>query len=272
MKRIFCIICLLLVFGIISGCNQKPSSVRQEIWDQGIQYTIYINKVLEEKGETEEGFNDAFLSFASSYNETELSDTEKEILDNLRNLNLNFLKIHLFQLTGGETEEERNEYDKFYANLEKIYGKSNLSSNNLNEDFITTASVDSVVKETVTKQDEIEEFKKKAGISLTADEVRFNMSNNLDMKFFLEGNIELCDYYNYGFTNDRKFFCGQVTPLDGGYTDSWYLYFNRESFAKLYNKLLDKQISYIRTSAQVPSKVYKDGQGNMAVVNAAEWK
>ncbi|MFS0776098.1 hypothetical protein ABC255_08840 [Neobacillus sp. 3P2-tot-E-2] len=271
MIRRFCILGLLLVISFISGCNQKPSTVSQEIWDEGIQYTIYLNETINGIDTTSEGFNDAVLGFLSQ-DEKELSKEEKEITNNIRHLNMSFLEVKLYQLTGADEKEARKEYDKYYKKLEETFGKSNLNEDKLDVSFINSVVKENETKKVVAMEDKKYKFMKEAGVSLTAKEVQFNMSNNLDEKFFLEGTIELCDYYNYGFTNESKFFCGQVTPLDGGYSDSWYLYFNRTSYSKLYDGLLNGQVSNILIAAQIPSKVYKSSQGNMAVVNAAYWE
>ncbi len=112
---------------------------------------------------------------------------------------------------------------------------------------------------------EDEKFMDEYNISLTGKEVQFNLANNLNKEFFLNGNVELCDYYNYGYTNEKAYFCGQLTPVDGGYSDSWYLYFHRDSFDNVYEALLEGNLD-MRISAKIPSKVYERGQGNMAIV------
>jgi len=109
-------------------------------------------------------------------------------------------------------------------------------------------------------------------VELTGKEVQFNLSNNLNTEFYLNGNVELCNYYNYGYTNETDFFCGQLTPVDGGYSDSWYLYFHRDSFDSVYKALLNGSVN-MKIIAKIPSKGYKRGQGNMAVVQRmkAKW-
>lgn len=112
---------------------------------------------------------------------------------------------------------------------------------------------------------EDEKFMEEYNISLNGKEVQFNLTNNLNKEFYLNGNVELCDYYNYGYTNEKAYFCGQLTPVDGGYSDSWYLYFHRDSFDNVYQALLEGNLN-MQISAKIPSKVYERGQGNMAIV------
>lgn len=112
---------------------------------------------------------------------------------------------------------------------------------------------------------EDEKFMEEYNISLNGKEVQFNLANNLNKDFYLNGTVELCDYYNYGYTNEKEFFCGQLTPVDGGYSDSWYLYFHRDSFDNVYQALLEGNMD-MQISAKIPSKVYERGQGNMAIV------
>lgn len=112
---------------------------------------------------------------------------------------------------------------------------------------------------------EDEKFMEEYNISLNGKEVQFNLANNLNKDFYLNGTVELCDYYNYGYTNEKEFFCGQLTPVDGGYSDSWYLYFHRDSFKEHYQLLLSGNVD-MQIIANIPSKIYERGQGNMAVV------
>lgn len=116
---------------------------------------------------------------------------------------------------------------------------------------------------------EDEKFMEEYNISLTGKEVQFNLSNNLNKEFYLNGNVELCDYYNYGYTNESKFFCGKLTPVDGGYSDSWYLYFNRDSFNDAYQALLEGNMD-MKIIAKIPTNGYERGQGNMAVVTKSQ--
>ncbi|MGE7673084.1 hypothetical protein ACQKMV_05780 [Lysinibacillus sp. NPDC094403] len=123
---------------------------------------------------------------------------------------------------------------------------------------------------TVYKEpDPNEKFKDRYMLDLTGKDVQYDLANNLSKDFFLSGTAEICDYYNYGYTNEKSYFCVQLTPFDGDSSDSWYLYFDREEFQKIYKVLLIDEF-YIRVSAYIPKNNYIQGQGNMAVVRRAE--
>ena len=111
-----------------------------------------------------------------------------------------------------------------------------------------------------------EKFMDEFDVKLTGKDVQYNLANNLDKDFFLKGTVEICDYYNYGFTNEKKFFCGKMTTDDN---QSWYLYFNRSTFESVYDYLMDGNLS-VMVSANVPTSAYKSNQGNMAAVKASQ--
>lgn len=115
-----------------------------------------------------------------------------------------------------------------------------------------------------------QEFISKTGATLTAQEVQFDMQNNINKPFYIQGIVELCDYYNYGWTNEKSLFCGRVTPTDGKSTDPWYLYFKRDTFKGLYDILLGDNVE-LRISAGIPTNVYQKNQGNMAGVLKLEF-
>jgi hypothetical protein len=108
---------------------------------------------------------------------------------------------------------------------------------------------------------ELAEFKKATGVYLDAKTVQYDMENHLDKEFYLTGQLRLCDYYNYGYTNQSKVYCAELHPDDG--SDYWYLYFSREKTRPLYNELLQGDID-LKLTALIHKEVYRQGQGNMA--------
>lgn len=112
-------------------------------------------------------------------------------------------------------------------------------------------------------------FSEKYDVYLTGKEVQYNMENNIDKDFVLDGTLSLCDYFNYGYKNQQLAFCGKLTPSNGD--DSWYLYFSRETFAELYEMLLKNDVE-VDVLARISSSNYKSGQGNMALVKLIEFK
>ncbi|MBE6713590.1 MAG: hypothetical protein E7580_08825 [Ruminococcaceae bacterium] len=74
--------------------------------------------------------------------------------------------------------------------------------------------------------------------ALTNRDVQFDKYGNIDKNFIISGTAELDDYYNYGYKNiEAGYFCIQVTPINGSYTDRWYIYASRSEFSELFNQL-----------------------------------
>ncbi|MFS0575204.1 hypothetical protein AB1K83_06205 [Sporosarcina sp. 179-K 3D1 HS] len=260
MKRelIFLVFCMSIM--VLSACSSKPENVNQQFWEDSIQAILYIDDSVKK----EELINTEVISSIGS-DLPSLSDEEKEIINDVLDLSMSSIFYNIAIISEGDIEEAKKNYDKNYMQLEKTFGKSNLKSSNYNEAYIRGIIADRKAEEGAKNEEVKAEFMNKHKTNLTAKEVQYNMPNHLDEPFYLEGNVELCDYYNYGYKNEKAFFCGKLTPFDGGYTDSWYLYFHRASFEGIYNYLLEDSIDF-RIIAKIPSKSYKDNQGNMAVV------
>lgn len=103
-------------------------------------------------------------------------------------------------------------------------------------------------------------------VRLSASDVQYNMSNNLDRYFYLEGTATLSTYYNYGFDDsmESSYYCIAVTPTGGSYLDRWYIYCHRRSFDDMFERLSEKGSSSVHIIAEIPRERYKSGQGNMA--------
>ena len=130
--------------------------------------------------------------------------------------------------------------------------------NELSKEEVTETSSESTVEDVLS---DLEEFKKITGLHLDAKTVQYDMENHLDKEFYLVGQLRLCDYYNFGYTNQSEIFCAELHPDDG--SDYWYLYFSREKVRPLYNELLQGNVDLMLT-AKIHENVYRQGQGNMA--------
>lgn len=110
------------------------------------------------------------------------------------------------------------------------------------------------------------------GRHLTSIDVQYDMQNNLDEFFYLNGIAELDDYYNYGFNNDieDEYFCVQIMPEGKTYADAWYIYFDRDRKNNLYEQLKKGKVA-VKTNCIIPSDMYEKGQGNMALGVSASW-
>ncbi|MEQ6378752.1 hypothetical protein RZN25_18285 [Bacillaceae bacterium S4-13-56] len=270
MKKLFFI---LLIFAIILvGCSgkDKPSDVRQEVWDDGIQMAIAINEAVE----NEESSPNGEVEIINKWEEEELSEKEKEIKSAILELSMDAITLDmLYSLGLGVEEEDKEEYYASYKVVEEIFGESNLSSKHLDEEFVqhmkslaSQADEEEELAELEELEKKKEEFISESDIVVTAEEVEFNMPNNLDKQFYLEGTVELCDYYNYGFTYEQDYFCGELTPFDGGYSDSWNVYFDRDSFDGIFGLLLEDGSVDLRMAVEIPEYMYEKGQGKMAYV------
>ena len=135
----------------------------------------------------------------------------------------------------------------------------------VNNSIATSQTVTTPVSNITT----IDTYMEKNNITLKAKDVQFDMANNLDKNFAIQGTAKLDDYYNYGFINNKDYFCINVST-DDTYSNSWYLYCDRESYSKLFDDLQsgDKDIT---ATCIVSSAVYKSKQGNMAKVLNIEW-
>lgn len=116
---------------------------------------------------------------------------------------------------------------------------------------------------------DVDKFMKDYNITLTAKDVQFDLKNNLDKYFAIDGYATLDSYYNYGFVNfEEKWFCIRVTPVDGDSSDSWYIYGGRDdAFKDIFDKLKAEGEIHIIAGCFIPKKFYEDGQGNLAVMD-----
>lgn len=116
-----------------------------------------------------------------------------------------------------------------------------------------------------------EKIKNENNIKLDAKDVQYDMVNNLDKSFALQGMAELDDYYNYGFDDmEADYFCIGVSPVDGSYLDKWYIYLHRDSFKELYDILKEDRKEVI-LECEIPKYRYKKYMNNMAICEKAWW-
>jgi len=204
-------------------------------------------------------------------NEENVTESEKKLLESI----YNFFDHSLFYGAFGDGVENNKGYYKSLEALEQIYGKKALDYSNYNTSHLERLS--KIVAQDQIERDkqenennELKYFKEKNKITLDAKTVQFDMANNLDSSFGISGTVELKDYYNYGFDNEKSYFSTYIVPDEGKYSDGWYLYFSRKDFETLFNEFL-KGKKHILVEAKIPSYMYEKGQGRMAMVYAVEW-
>lgn len=111
---------------------------------------------------------------------------------------------------------------------------------------------------TIAQKEFMSEFK----TELTANEVVDNMSDNLGKKFFLEGYVELADYYEYGFKElGSTHFVLRLESQDYG---DWYLYCDKKSFQNISDSVEKNGKIMIWAICDIPKENYENGQGYMA--------
>lgn len=116
-----------------------------------------------------------------------------------------------------------------------------------------------------------EKFMSDNNITLKAIDVEFDMGNNVDNSFLIEGKASLSDYYNYEYRDDNKNkFSVQVSPLSNNAGDYWHVYFDREEFKDLY-ELLKRGPQNILVKAVNPADKYREGMGNLATGEAVSF-
>ena len=94
-------------------------------------------------------------------------------------------------------------------------------------------------KESISSSEK-EAFLAKYADAVTNREVQYDPIGNLNKSFIISGKASLDDYYNYEYRNfSAVYYCIEITPKGGGYTDRWYIYANREKFSELYKALLE---------------------------------
>ncbi len=126
---------------------------------------------------------------------------------------------------------------------------------------------------TTPSGNELDTLMQENGVTLTARDVQYNMPNNIEKLFGLEGTGELCDYYNWGYDDSIKgdYFCVRIAPPGGTLREDWYIYFNRTSFDKVYQDLLEGDI-YIYLLAKIDQQYYDVHQGNQARAVSVRWR
>lgn len=118
----------------------------------------------------------------------------------------------------------------------------------------------------------LKELMSKNNATLNAKEVQYNMKNNVEKIFGLEGSAKLCDYYNWGY--DKKIesthFCMEVTPHGGGLKDRWYIYCSRNINSQLYHDLMAGEVS-VQMIAKIERKYFEENQQNQATLITSIW-
>lgn len=169
-----------------------------------------------------------------------------------------------------ELESLREENSSLRLELEKYSSKADNPDESKQEESKPDSSQSEESKPSALSQ--YEQYVKDNNIILDNFDVQYDMGNNLDIKFTLEGVAELDDYYNYGFDDDmeKDYFCVSVTPSNGKYTNRWYIYCYRTAFKPFFDDLKVGECN-VKMVAYIPSRRYESGQNNMAMLDYVTW-
>ncbi|PWW02498.1 hypothetical protein DFQ01_109123 [Paenibacillus cellulosilyticus] len=276
MKKLILLVLIVVTLGGCSeGAKERPEEISQDVWDAAIQYTLMIDMRDAETGENILSLSEqAALSgkLSAMRESSKLSSEEKEIIGYVDDLAMQ----KLCQELDGKDCASRRSYKETMKIISTTFGNEALHPKNFRVDSLVKLRQETAENQGSGEETEsltkVEKYMKSNNISLTAKDVQFDMVNNLDKNFVLAGTAELDDYYNYGFDSDMEadYFCVRVTPEDGSYSDRWYLYFHRDSFNALFEKLKQGNVNVI-TTAVIPEFRFEKNQGLMAQVVRVEY-
>lgn len=164
----------------------------------------------------------------------------------------------ILALTACSSAADKQRIAELEAELSSIKEKYNITENDVsgnNESEAPTTTINEVERE-------FQEYLEENHVTLDNFDVQYDMANNLDKLFTISGVAELSDYYNWGFDKslESSYFCLQVIPDGGGYTNRWYLYCSRESFNGVIEKAKKKGKIYISAVCRIPSSVFNKNQ------------
>lgn len=265
-RKINIIILLIICISSLSGCGQMSvedynvkekefylifEEIAEELYptSEEVVKTNKINKDI--YSENENNLHKLLKVFDNEQIPKEKKE-DYELIYRLKELTLIFLGDTMVKKT---VEKESIKYWQEYIDLSdkifKKYGKK--------------------IEEVKYANNPLQKYMDERNIKLTAKDVQYNMENNVDKCFVIEGIGEIDDYYNYGFDDmEKDYFCVRVEPTGGKYSDEWYLYFHRESFEKLFNQLKQDKKNIMAT-CKIPEYRFEISQGNMAIVEEASW-
>ncbi|WP_339319354.1 hypothetical protein [Paenibacillus sp. FSL R10-2734] len=263
MKKIIfgLIVCVVFISGCSSRMKEKPADISLDIWDDSIQYAIMADQY---KGTDSDIDLVELMSTAGKLKYLkDQNKNEQDLTNNVRNMVVGKFEEYYGYENGVENFKEARKA------VVSIIGEGMLNKKNLKDDYANGIS-----KKLEAAEDKPEGYSYKKAYQedhqLKAKDVQYDMVNNLDKEFVLEGTASLDDYYNYGFDSsiESSYFCARVIPDDG--SDSWYVYVHRKSFGKLFEALKSGDV-HVTTTSKIPSNRFEKGQGNMAQVQQVRW-
>lgn len=161
-------------------------------------------------------------------------------------------------------------YEKISSDTELNTKEEVPSDTELNTEEDVSSDTELNTKEEVSVRDLFQEKVDEYNVTLDNFDVQYDTINNLDELFTLSGTAQLSDYYNYGFRGiEGTHFCLKVEPTGGKFSDQWYIYCDRESFADLFDKAKENGTINVQMICEIPEYSYKTNSGNLAYLRVA---
>ncbi|MBE7059096.1 MAG: hypothetical protein E7387_08415 [Ruminococcaceae bacterium] len=260
------ILSVILCVSVLSGCQTK------KMFGSETEMKTYVDGVWESEDTTYAVSNGKILNFSKStvdYIWSEFSSS---------------LEYDFSQYTAQKFYEDiyLNHFSILRSNFVYDYENSKITSGSAewleflddgtaihDKQVFTKISDSSTYVEDEVKavfEENIEEliFKEKYPDLPSSREVQYDKWGHFGDNFIITGTAELDDYYNWGYENyEYGYFCINIRPSGGTYSDEWYVYANRNSFSDLYASLQ----SGSKNVTLVAQMVYVDtGSNNMATL------
>lgn len=259
------VLSLILCISVFSGCQtsmkfdseEEMKSYVQGVWQDGSTYYVIDNNKIYK-------YYDWELTM-------KLSELEEDTSINVEKLTFEQFYEENPLITPFKDIEYKHKSGKIVSSISKEEVFRILENGTLKygEDILTQYSQEPNDLRDLIKEEfdaEIGEmiFNKKYPDLPSAREVQYDKYGHIFDKFIIIGYAELDDYYNWGYENcEYAYFCIQITPSAGSFSDRWYVYAERNKFADLYSSLQ----SGSKNVTLVAQMIFVDtGSNNMATL------
>ena len=263
LKRIGCIaLVIVLCLYTLCGCEKNMKFDSQE------EMKSYVNGVWE---------SDYKVYLITDGMVVRYSDTFLSMFWN------KFSQNNEYDIKNLSAEEFYIEYLSYVKpiNIEYDYSYSKIKYSNNGRDYLTflddgtaieddesvfykSSKTNSYIADKVKEFYNEKVFQQKYSDLPSAREVQYDKYGHLFDNFIITGTAELDDYYNWGYENyEYGYFCINIRPTGGTYSDEWYVYANRKTFSDLYESLQ----SGSKNVTLVAQMIFVDtGSNNMATL------
>lgn len=134
--------------------------------------------------------------------------------------------------------------------------------------FETLNSLESAFRSasTAIKKKQRDAFLAKYSDAPTERDVRYDPYSYFGTDFILTGSAELDDYYNYEFRDlEMVYFCIEVTPTNGSFSDRWYIYGDRRTYTEFFETLKANKKTSVTLVCQI--RFPDAGKNQMALLS-----